>query len=98
MDDPAEHGSPGPQTPACSPVAHAVHASGLPPGNVVQRYPAHLLDRKTRSTPEWAYFNGLLVRSTGGRRGAPATTWRALSPGRSRARRPGDGFRLSLFR
>jgi hypothetical protein len=41
-------------------VAHADHAFGQPPGNVVQRYPVHLLDRKTRSTPEWAYFNSLL--------------------------------------
>jgi hypothetical protein len=42
-------------------VAHAVLASNDLPVKVLQRYPAHLLDRKNRSTPEWAYFNGLLV-------------------------------------
>jgi hypothetical protein len=32
---------------------------------MLQRYPARLLHRKNRSTPEWAYFNSLLVRNKG---------------------------------
>ena len=35
---------------------------------MLQRYPARLLHRKNRSTPEWAYFNSLLMRPASDRR------------------------------
>src|SRR5206468_1300886 len=58
--DRAERASLRQQTPTCSPAALVVRASTPPQSEMAQQYPDNRLDRKSRRTPKWAFFRGLL--------------------------------------